>query len=114
MDQMLRAVRLVVDTGIHHARWTREEAIAYMLEQTGMPETEVVSEVECYIVMPAQACAYIVGQLEILELRRKAEHELGERFELAEFHNVVLGNGALPLQLLEKSVDEWIAEKKSK
>jgi uncharacterized protein (DUF885 family) len=113
IDQMLRAVRLVVDTGIHHARWTREEAIAYMLEQTGMPESEVVAEVERYIVMPAQACAYMVGQLEILELRRKAEQELGDRFELAQFHNIVLGNGALPQKLLERLVDEWIVKQKS-
>jgi uncharacterized protein (DUF885 family) len=109
--QQLRAVRLVVDTGIHAKRWTREQAIAYMLENTGMPETEVVTEIERYIVSPGQACAYMVGQLKILELRERAMGRLGSEFDLREFHNVVLGSGAVPLSILERLVDRWIESK---
>ncbi|MDX1630673.1 MAG: DUF885 domain-containing protein [Thermoanaerobaculia bacterium] len=108
--QLFRAVRLVVDTGIHDRRWAREEAIEYMRSNTGMPESDVVAEVERYIVMPGQACAYKVGQLKILELRERAREELGDAFDIREFHNVVLGNGALPLTLLEREVEDWIAE----
>ncbi len=109
-DQMLRAARLVVDTGIHSKRWTREQAIAYMLDNTGMPETEAVAEVERYIVMPGQACAYMVGMLKILDLRRQAMERLGDRFDVRQFHNVVLTNGAVPLSILERLVQDWIAE----
>jgi len=111
--QIFRAVRLVVDTGIHSQRWTREEAIDYMLANTGMPEGEVISEIERYIVRPGQACAYKVGQLKILELRRRAMDRLGERFDLKQFHNVVLTNGALPLSLLEQQVELWIQEQEA-
>jgi len=104
-----RAVRLVVDTGIHAQRWTREQAIEYMLANTGMPETDVVAEVERYIVSPGQACAYKTGQLAILSLRERAREALGPRFDPRAFHDVVLGQGALPLELLETKVDEWIA-----
>jgi uncharacterized protein (DUF885 family) len=110
-SQMFRAVRLVVDTGIHVKRWTREEAITYMLENTGMPESDVTAEVERYIVWPGQACAYKVGQLKILELRERAHARLGERFDIREFHGVVLEHGELPLTILERLVDEWIAAK---
>jgi uncharacterized protein (DUF885 family) len=110
-DQMLRAVRLVVDTGIHARRWTREEAVRYMLDNTGMPETEAVAEVERYVVMPGQACAYMVGMLKILSLREKARERLGERFDIRQFHNVVLTNGAVPLEILERLVDDWIASR---
>ena len=106
--QLFRASRLVVDTGIHYKRWTREQAIQYMLEATGMPESDVVAEVERYIVIPGQACAYKVGQLKILELRQRARERLGPRFDVKQFHNVVLTNGALPLSILERVVDEWI------
>lgn len=108
--QMFRAVRLVVDTGIHARRWSREEAIAYMLENTGMPETDVVAEVERYVVTPGQACAYMIGQLRILDLRERARRRLGARFELADFHDAVLGEGALPLVVLERVVEDWIRE----
>ncbi len=108
--QLFRAVRLVVDTGIHHKRWTREEAIDYMLRQTGMAESDVVAEIERYIVNPGQACAYKVGQLKILALREKAEAALGSSFDIRAFHNIILGNGALPLTILEKQVDRWIAD----
>ncbi len=107
--ELFRAVRLVVDTGIHRKRWTREQAIVYMVGNTGMEETEVVTEIERYIVRPGQACAYKVGQLKILELRERAMKRMGDRFDIRKFHNVVLTNGSLPLSLLERVVDEWIA-----
>lgn len=107
--EMLRATRLVVDSGLHAMNWTREQAIAYMVGTTGMNQSEVVSEVERYMGLPGQACAYKVGQLKILELRRRAQDALGPRFSLKEFHAIVLENGGVPLTLLEKLVDEWIA-----
>jgi uncharacterized protein (DUF885 family) len=107
--EIFRSARLVVDTGIHAMGWTREQAIAYMVDTTGIAESEVTSEVERYMGQPGQACAYKVGELKILELRDKAKAALGERFKLKDFHTVVLENGALPLTLLEKLVDEWIA-----
>jgi uncharacterized protein (DUF885 family) len=110
-DEMLRAVRLVVDTGIHQKRWTREQAIAYMMEKTGMAEAEVVTEIERYFVDPGQALAYTVGMNKILELRDRAKTRLGAKYDIRDFHAVVLKNGALPLTLLERVVDEMIAEK---
>jgi uncharacterized protein (DUF885 family) len=109
---MFRAVRLVVDTGIHAERWTREQAIAYMLEKTGMGEKEVTAEIERYIVNPGQACAYKVGMLKIQELRKRAQTELGAKFDQREFHDVVLKNGALPLEILEEQVTEYIQRTK--
>ena len=106
--ELFRAVRLVVDTGIHHKRWTREEAIDYMLANTGMAESDVVAEIERYIVMPGQATAYKVGMMKILELRQKAMDSLGDRFDLRDFHDVVLKNGAVPLDILERIIDEYI------
>lgn len=106
--ELFRAVRLVVDTGIHDQRWTREEAIDYMLVNTGMAESDVISEIERYIVMPGQATAYKVGMMKILELRQKAMDRLGDRFDLREFHDVVLKNGAVPLDILERLVDEYL------
>ena len=111
--EMFRAVRLVVDTGIHAKHWTREQAIAYMVGKTGMAESGVVSEIERYIVNPGQACAYKVGMLKIRELRARAQQALGPKFDNKKFHDVVLGNGALPLEILEQLVDEWIAKSKS-
>ncbi|OAI43070.1 hypothetical protein AYO41_03025 [Verrucomicrobia bacterium SCGC AG-212-E04] len=110
--ELFRAVRLVVDTGIHHKRWTREQAIAYMLGKTGMGEKDVTSEIERYIVMPGQACAYKVGMLKIVELRRRAETALGPKFDQKDFHDVVLKTGSLPLEILEEQVDAWIARAK--
>lgn len=106
--ELFRAVRLVVDTGIHHKRWTREAAIEYMLTNTGMPQSDVVSEIERYIVMPGQATAYKIGMMKILSLREKAKLALGEGFSLIEFHNVILKNGAMPLTILERVVDNYI------
>ncbi|MEE4245814.1 MAG: DUF885 domain-containing protein [Kangiellaceae bacterium] len=108
--ELFRAVRLVVDTGIHHKRWTREQAIEYMLNNTGMAESDVISEIERYIVMPGQATAYKVGMIKILELREKAKSALGDKFDLRDFHDVVLKNGAVPLSILEKIIDKYIAE----
>jgi len=107
--ELLRAVRLVVDTGIHAQGWTREQAISYMVAVTGKAEAELTSEVERYMAMPGQACAYKVGELKILELRAKAQAALGPRFNLKDFHTVILENGGVPLTLLEQLVDEWIA-----
>lgn len=103
-----RAVRLVVDTGIHVEQWTREEAIEYMAAQTGLPRRDVVTEVERYIVMPGQACAYYLGYLKLLALRQKAESTLGSAFDLKDFHDVVINNGGLPLPLLEQAVDAYV------
>lgn len=106
--EMFRAVRLVVDTGIHYKKWTREEAIDYMVKNTGMTTTEVATEIERYIVMPGQACAYKIGMLKILALRERAKEQLGDQFDLKEFHNVVLKNGAVPLAILEELIDDYI------
>jgi uncharacterized protein (DUF885 family) len=98
--EIFRAVRLVVDAGIHYKRWTRAQAIDYMVKNTGMTKSEVVSEIERYIVIPGQACAYKIGQLKILELRAKAKKALGDKFDIKKFHNVILKNGAVPLSIL--------------
>ena len=107
-DEMMRGVRLVVDSGIHYKHWTREQAIDYMVENTGMSETDVTAEIERYFVMPGQALAYKAGMLKILELRERAKAKLGDTFDLRQFHDVVLSNGSLPMALLERVVDEWI------
>jgi len=109
--EMFRAVRLVVDTGIHRKHWTREQAIAYMREKTGMAEGEVVSEIERYFVLPGQALAYKIGMLKILELRSQAQAQLGASFDIRQFHSVVLGSGSLPLSILQKQIDNWVAAK---
>jgi len=111
--ELFRAVRLVVDTGIHEKRWTREQAIAYMQDKTGMGAKEVTAEIERYIVAPGQACAYKVGMLKIQELRSRSEKELGPRFDLKEFHDAILKNGALPLEILEEQVNAYIQKKKA-
>jgi uncharacterized protein (DUF885 family) len=108
-DEMLRAVRLVVDTGMHSKGWTREQSIQYMRETLGYPESIARSETERYMVWPAQALGYKIGSLKIVELRRRAEAALGDKFSLPAFHEVVLGEGTLPLALLEAKVDRWIA-----
>jgi uncharacterized protein (DUF885 family) len=107
--EMWRAVRLVVDTGIHYKRWTREEAIDYMVENTGITTSEVTSEIDRYIVLPGQATAYTIGMLKILELREKAKQELGNKFDLREFHNAILKNGAVPLDILEGIINDYIS-----
>lgn len=111
--EMFRSVRLVVDTGLHARRWTREAAIDYMIANTGMPETDAVVEVERYIVNPGQALAYKVGMLKILELRARSKAALGDKFDLRDFHDAVLGNGEMPLAVLERVVDDYVARKKA-
>lgn len=107
-SELFRAVRLVVDTGIHYKRWTREKAIKYMESQTGMAHESVVSEIERYIVMPGQACSYKIGEIKIVALRQKAKEALGERFDLRQFHNLILKGGSMPLAILERVVNEYI------
>ncbi|HYR23717.1 MAG TPA: DUF885 domain-containing protein [Chthoniobacterales bacterium] len=112
-DELFRAVRLVVDTGIHAKHWTRDQAITYMRDKTGMGEKEVKSEIERYIVAPGQACAYKVGMLKIQELRSRAQQELGNKFDQREFHDVLLKSGSLPLEILEEQVNDYIQRKKA-
>ncbi len=107
-DELFRAVRLVVDTGMHAKRWTREQGVDYMMRNTGMGEGEVVVEIERYLVNPGQACAYKIGMLKILELRARAIQQLGKDYDARRFHDLVLRNGPLPLALLERIVDDWI------
>ncbi|MFC2953000.1 DUF885 domain-containing protein [Marinicaulis aureus] len=111
--EMFRAVRLVVDTGMHAKKWSREEAIAYMIEKTGNTEDEVTREIERYVVWPGQATAYKTGQLAILDIRAKAEAELGDKFSLRDFNEMILINGAMPLDILRDVADDWIAEQKA-
>ena len=111
-DEMLRAVRLVVDTGMHAKGWTREQSIQYMRETLGYTEADARNATERYMAWPAQALGYKIGALKIQELRARAEKELGPKFSLPKFHEIVLGEGTLPLALLEKKVDRWIAESK--
>jgi len=112
-DEQLRAMRLVVDTGLHAKGWTREQAIDFMLQNSGMTRTEVVAEVERYIAIPSQALAYKVGAIKIQELRKRAEDQLGEDFDIREFHAEVLDTGSLPMPVLENKIDRWIASKAS-
>jgi uncharacterized protein (DUF885 family) len=106
--ELFRAVRLVVDTGMHHKRWTREQAITYMSEKTGNAESDVIAEIERYITWPGQALGYKLGMLKILSLREHAKLELGEQFDLSAFHDVVLLGGAVPMTVLERNVNRWI------
>ena len=107
---MWRACRLVVDTGIHYMGWTRGQAIDYMEQNTALSRHNIVAEVDRYISWPGQALAYKMGELKIRELRTLAEHELGERFDIRQFHDVVLGSGAVPLTVLEENVVRYIKE----
>ena len=111
-DEMLRAMRLVVDTGIHTMGWSREQAIDYMLANSGMGRTDATAEVERYIAIPGQALAYKIGALTIQRLRARAESQLGARFDIRAFHDEVLNSGALPLPVLEAKIDRWIAGQK--
>jgi uncharacterized protein (DUF885 family) len=107
--ELWRAIRLVVDTGLHAKGWTRQQVLDYMDANSAAGEARRVSEAERYMGIPGQAVAYKIGQLKIQELREKAERELGPRFDIRKFHTVVLANGALPLNVLQGEVDRWIA-----
>jgi uncharacterized protein (DUF885 family) len=111
--QMWRAIRLVVDTGIHALGWSRPQAIDYFKANSAKSEREIAVEVDRYIVLPGQALAYMIGERKLLELRARAAQELGSRFDLRLFHDAVLANGALPLDVLDARIDEWISERKA-
>ena len=110
---MLRAVRLVVDTGIHYKHWTRQQVVDFFHEHSGEDEVSIQAETDRYIAWPSQALGYKIGQLEILKLRQYAKEQLGEKFNIRAFHGEVLGGGALPMDLLEKRIQEWVAKQKS-
>jgi uncharacterized protein (DUF885 family) len=111
-DEMLRAIRLVVDTGLHSKKWTREQVVKFFHNHSAIDEVDVQSETDRYIVWPGQALGYKIGQLKITELRERARKELGDRFDIRAFHDEVLGAGALPMNVLEQRVNDWIAVQK--
>lgn len=111
--ELFRAVRLVVDTGMHHKRWSRERGIEYMHGVTGMPLSDVEAEIERYLVIPGQACSFKIGMLRMQAMRERAEQALGEDFDIRDFHRLILDSGAMPLELLDRVVDAWIAESRS-
>ena len=111
-DDMLRAIRLVVDTGIHSKKWTRQQVVDYFHAHSSIAEPEVQSETDRYIAWPAQALGYKIGQLTIIRLREKAKAELGANFDLRAFHDEVLGGGALPMDVLSERIDAWTAQQK--
>jgi uncharacterized protein (DUF885 family) len=111
-DEMLRAIRLVVDTGLHYKKWTRQQVVDYFHAHSAQDEIDIQNETDRYIVWPGQALGYKIGQLKILELREKAKKELGDKFDIRQFHDEVLGAGALPMNVLEERIDRWIAGKK--
>jgi uncharacterized protein (DUF885 family) len=112
-DEMLRAIRLVVDTGIHYKHWTRQQVVDYFHAHSAQDEPDIQSETDRYIAWPGQALGYKLGQLKILELRERAKKELGDKFDIRAYHDEVLGAGALPLDVLEERINEWIAQEKS-
>jgi uncharacterized protein (DUF885 family) len=111
--QMWRAIRLVVDTGIHELGWSRQQAIDYFKNNAAKSEREIVVEVDRYIVSPGQALSYKIGQRKFLELRERAARELDTSFDLRQFHDAVLADGALPLDVLDARIGEWIAQRKA-
>jgi uncharacterized protein (DUF885 family) len=112
-SEMLRSVRLVVDTGVHSKQWTRQQMVDYFHEHSSEDEPSIQAEVDRYIAMPAQALAYKVGQLKFIELREQARTQLGPKFNIKAFHDEVLGGGALPLDILDQRVTAWIAAQKT-
>ena len=112
-SELLRAVRLVLDTGVHYKHWTRQQMIDFFHERTSEDEPEVQNETDRYIVVPAQALGYKLGQLDIQRLRRQAQAELGNHYDVHAFHDEILGGGALPLDVLDKRIAAWIAAQKN-
>ena len=110
--EMLRAIRLVVDTGLHAKRWSRQQVVDYFRAHSGTDEVDIQSETDRYVSSPGQALAYKIGSLKIVELRERARRELGASFDLRAFHDEVLGSGPLPLDVLERQIDRWIAARK--
>ncbi len=107
---MWRAIRLVLDTGLHSKGWTEEQAVAYFLANSAITEAQARSEVQRYMVLPGQATSYKIGMIKIQQLRAKAETALGDKFDIKGFHDTVLGGGAVPLSVLERMVDQWVAK----
>ncbi len=107
-DELMRAVRCVVDTGIHYKKWTRQKAIEYMYEHSGKPLPSIETEIDRYIIWPGQAVSYKIGEIKILKLRDKAKKEMGSKFDIRKFHRIVLANGSLPLEILEQKIDQYI------
>ena len=105
--ELFRAMRLVVDTGLHYKGWSREQAIQYLLDNSTRTESDATSEIERYMIMPGQALAYKTGQLKIQELRDYAEQKMGDKFDIKHFHNLILLDGPLPMPLLEKKIKDW-------
>ena len=105
---MWRAIRLVVDTGMHYKGWSRDEAIEFFKENAAKTEQDIVNEVDRYLIMPGQALAYKIGQLKIMELKEKSKKTLGDKYNIKDFHHVILGEGALPLDVLEEKVNQYI------
>lgn len=110
--ELWRAIRLVTDTGLHAKGWSREKVLAYMEANSPAAEARMVSEAERFMAIPSQALAYKIGQLKIRELRTLAENELGDKFDIREFHHEVLKDGAIPLNILEDKINRWIEEQK--
>jgi uncharacterized protein (DUF885 family) len=110
-DEMLRAIRLVVDTGLHYKKWNRQQVVDFFHDHSGIEEVDVQSETDRYIVWPGQALGYKIGQLKIIALREYASKKLGKKFDLRGFHDEVLGAGALPLDVLEQRIHAWVKEK---
>jgi uncharacterized protein (DUF885 family) len=113
-DELLRACRLVLDTGVHYKHWTREQMVDFFHAHSSTDEPEVQSETDRYIAFPGQALSYKIGQLKILELRARAKAELGDKFNIRDFHDEMLNGGALPLDVLEARANAWIADAKAK
>jgi uncharacterized protein (DUF885 family) len=112
-SELFRACRLVVDTGVHYKKWTRQQMIDFMREHSALDEPDIQAETDRYIAIPAQALAYKMGQLKILELRELAKQELGDRFDIKAFHDMVLNAGTLPLNILDARIKNWIKEQKA-
>ena len=110
--ELFRAARLVVDTGIHAEGWSEDQAVEYMMKTGRRPQDQARSEVRRYITLPGQATGYKIGMLKIMELRQKAERELGPKFDIKGFHDLVVGAGSMPLTVLERRVDDWIAARR--